>query len=53
MQAIDLASTLLAQSVSFLHELCNYIALTLAGLKCSVFCFSTENLWYLMSKLIF
>ena len=50
-RALSLAHTLLAQSILFLHELTNYITLTLAELKCSGF--SADEVWYLMSKLVF
>ena len=33
-RAVSMATTMLAQSVSFLHELASYITLTLAKLKC-------------------
>ena len=45
-----MATTMLDQSISFLHELTNYITLTLAELKCSGF--SPEDKWYLKSKLL-
>ena len=50
-RATSLATTLLAQSISFVHELCNYITITLAELKSSGF--SSQDNWYLMSKLLF
>lgn len=50
-RAISLATTMLAQSISFIHELSNYITITLAELKLSGF--SSQDNWYLMSKLLF
>ena len=50
-QAISLAVTMLAQSSAFLHELCNYVTLTLAELKTSGY--EKADVWYLMSKLLY
>ena len=50
-RAISLATTVLAKSVSFIHELSNYITITLAELKRSGF--SSQDNWYLISKLLF
>ena len=48
---MSLASTMLAQSMSFIHELCNYITVTLAELKASGF--PRKDNWYLLTKLLF
>ena len=50
-QAVSLAVTMLAQSSAFLHELCNYVTLTLAELKTSGY--DKVNVWWLMSKILF
>lgn len=50
-RAISLANTLLAQSVSFAHELSNYITMKLAELGVSGF--DKGDVWFLVSKLIF
>ena len=50
-RAVSLATTMLAQSMSFIHELCNYITVTLAELKASGFP-AKEN-WFLLTKLLF
>ena len=50
-RAVSLATTLLAQSMSFVHELCNYITLTLAELRTAGF--DKKSYWFLMSKLIY
>ena len=42
---------MLAQSMAFAHELCNYVTLTLAELQASGF-LKRDN-WFLVSKLIF
>ena len=42
---------MLAQSMSFIHELCNYITVTLAELKASGF--QKKDNWYLLTKLLF
>ena len=50
-QAVSLAVTMLAQSSSFLHELCNYVTLTLAELNTSGY--EKADVWYLMSKILY
>ena len=50
-RAISLATTMLAQSMSFVHELCNYITVTLAELRASGF--QKKDNWYLLTKLLF
>ena len=50
-RAVSLASTLLAHSMSFVHELCNYVTLTLAELK--VAGYDKRDYWFLVSKLIY
>ena len=50
-RAISLASTMLAQSMSFIHELCNYITVTLAELKASGF--PKKDNWFLLTNLLF
>ena len=50
-RAISLATTMLAQSMSFIHELCNYITVTLAELRASGF--QSKDNWYLLTKLLF
>ena len=50
-RAVSLATTMLAQSMSFVHELCSYITVTLAELKVSGFP-KKEN-WFLLTKLLF
>ena len=50
-RAQSFASTLLSESISFLHELSNYITLTLAELRCSGF--SAQDNWYLMTKILY
>ena len=50
-RAISLASTLLAHSMSFTHELCNYVTLTLAELK--VAGYDKKDYWFLVSKLLY
>ena len=49
--AMSFAATLLANSMSFAHELCNYVTLTLGELRSSGF--ARRDNWYLVSKLIF
>ena len=50
-RAISLASTLLAHSMSFTHELCNYVTLTLVELK--VAGYDKKDYWFLVSKLLY
>ena len=50
-RAYSMATTMLALSISFVHELCNYITVTLAELKASGF--QEKDNWYLLTKHMF